>query len=234
MYKIEEIENKIFCSDYLEFIKMIPDKCIDNFICDPPYGTNDDRGKTIKRGNNHTSFNVIKWDKQVPLDYFQELYRVMKEDTWGVIFTDNMFISHLWEKIEENGLKCRNTFYWIKNNKAPTPRANFKSNVETAIIFTKGLTNKKWKGGGNQNNYIIMSFVCGREKVNHPTQKPINLMKHFIKLFTNEGDIVLDIFLGSGASAIAAKHLGRRYIGCDINKEYCIGAENRLKQEVLL
>jgi site-specific DNA-methyltransferase (adenine-specific) len=214
--------NKInlILGDCLDKLKELGDETIDCLITDPPYGTNDEYGKLIKRGNQHTSFNVLGWDREIPIVFLEEVYRVMKNDTWGFIFTDKKEITTIWRKLEEFGFYPRNTFYWIKSNKAPTPRSNFKSSVEVAIVFTKGRTNKKWKGGGNQNNFITMPFVLGKERVNHPTQKPIKLIKHLINLVTDENDTILDPFMGSGTTVLAAAELNRNCIGIEIDKDY--------------
>ena len=214
--------------DCLEVLATIPENSVDAVITDPPYGTNDGKGKVIRRGKDDTAFGSIDWDKELPLDYLKEVSRVMKPDTWGVVFTDNMAISYLWKKLENVGLSPRNTFYWVKHNKAPTPRCNFKSCVETAVVFTNGRTNQKWYGGGNQNNYILMPFVSGREKVDHPTQKPVALMRHLVELFTVEGDTVLDPFMGSGTTGVACAQTGRNFIGIEIDPTYFAIAEKRI------
>ena len=67
----------------------------------------------------------------------------------------------------------------------------------------------------------------------HPTVKPLKLMHYLITLGSREGDIVLDIFAGSGTTLVAAKKLNRRFIGFEISEEYCEIARERLKQEVL-
>jgi len=222
--------NEIIQGDCLEVLSTIPDESVDCVITDPPYGTNDGKGKVIRRGKTDTDFGVIDWDVEVPLSFIVDLKRIMKEDTWGVIFTDNVFISSLWYELEKVGLKPRNTFYWIKPNKAPTPRSNFKSAVETAVVFTKGRTNQKWLGGGNKPNYVEIPFVSGKEKVKHPTQKPVTLFEYLIKLFSGEKDIILDPFLGSGTTAVASINLNRKYIGIEKDPEYCKIARERVKR----
>ena len=67
--------------------------------------------------------------------------------------------------------------------------------------------------------------------IGHPAPFPLELPLRLIKLYTFKGDVVLDPFMGSGQTAIAAKKLGRRYIGYDISKEYCKLAEDRIKNE---
>ena len=69
-----------------------------------------------------------------------------------------------------------------------------------------------------------------KEKVNHPTQKPLELMKRCVKLFTNENDIVLDFTMGSGSTGVACLKLNRKFIGIELNKDYFKIAEQRLKE----
>lgn len=70
-----------------------------------------------------------------------------------------------------------------------------------------------------------------KERVNHPTQKPVQLMKRCVELWTNEGDLVLDFTMGSGSTGVACKELGRRFIGIDNNEEYVNIAKERLGVE---
>ena len=77
------------------------------------------------------------------------------------------------------------------------------------------------------------NLAHGSEKTEHPTQKPLALMEYLIKTYSNEGDLILDPLLGSGTTAVAAKELGRRFIGIEIEHKYCEIANNRLRQEVL-
>lgn len=70
-----------------------------------------------------------------------------------------------------------------------------------------------------------------KERVNHPTQKPVQLMKRCVELWTNEGDLVLDFTMGSGSTGVACKELGRRFIGIDNNEGYVNIAKERLGVE---
>lgn len=213
-------------------LKTIEDNSVDLLLTDPPYGTNDKYNKTIKRGKNITDFSVINWDSDLPLTYLMECYRVMKDDTWGVVFTDKKEITTLWNYVEQVGFLPRNTFYWVKTNKAPVPNANFKSCVETAIVFTKGRTNKKWTRGGTENNYFMSPFVLGKESVDHPTQKPVSLMSYFINLLSDTGDIVLDPFMGSGTTGVSAVKDERSFIGIEVDKTYYNLSKKRISDEL--
>lgn len=74
----------------------------------------------------------------------------------------------------------------------------------------------------------VQKFIRDKEKF-HPTQKPISLFEFLIRTYTEEGDVVLDPFLGSGTTAVAAKQLKRNYIGIELSPEYCKIAEDRIK-----
>jgi site-specific DNA-methyltransferase (adenine-specific) len=75
---------------------------------------------------------------------------------------------------------------------------------------------------------IDISNNLGSEGGKHPTQKPIALMEYFIKTYSNEGDLILDPFLGSGTTGIAAKNLDRKFIGIELDPEYFAIAQERI------
>lgn len=94
-------------------------------------------------------------------------------------------------------------------------------------------------GTKNGNPYRALSNVWtdispivpwSKERVNHPTQKPIQLMERCVKLWTNEGDTVLDFTMGSGSTGVACKNQNRNFIGIEINKEYFNIANSRLNE----
>ena len=86
---------------------------------------------------------------------------------------------------------------------------------------------KNWK---NPSQHIYFSRIRGNshEKVNHPTQKPVELLKHFIKAYSNEGDTVLDFTMGSGSTGVACMNLNRKFIGIELDENYFKIAEKRL------
>ena len=228
--KYHETEHGIlYHGDCLDILPTLPDKSIDAVVTDPPYGTNDGKGKAIKRSNKVVSFCDNDWDRTLPLDFYVSVNALLKNDTWGVVFTDNMAITSVWDAITKSGLSPRNTYYWIKTNKAPTPRSNFKSCVETAIAFTKGRTNQKWSGGGNTPNYYMSPFCSNG---NHPTEKRVDLMQRLVEVISERGDIVLDCFAGSGTTAIACIRLNRKYILIEKEEKYCEIAAKRIEAEL--
>lgn len=90
----------------------------------------------------------------------------------------------------------------------------------------------KWNGGGRHGVFIV-NKGCGGMPSEHPTTKPLQLIKDLVWLFSEEGDTVLDCFAGSGTTLRAAKDLGRKAIGIEIEERYVEIAIKRLQQEVL-
>jgi len=85
-----------------------------------------------------------------------------------------------------------------------------------------------WKGGGRAGNYILP-----KQNGEHPTTKPIQMILSFVDLFTDQGQVILDPFMGSGTTLRAAKDLGRKAIGIEIEERYCEMAAKRMAQKVL-
>jgi len=86
-------------------------------------------------------------------------------------------------------------------------------------------------------NIFITSALQGKERLKgkdnkaiHPTQKPLAILKRLIEISSNQGDVVLDCFMGVGSTAVACKELGRNFMGCEIDKGYCLFSQNRLNK----
>ncbi len=111
-------------------------------------------------------------------------------------------------------------------NLSETDRIRDESRVASG--FGKNVSNWLGRDMVYPTNVIHMATECSNR--NHSAAFPVDLPSWFIKLFTIEDDVVLDPFVGSGTTAVAAKQLGRQYIGIDVNEEYCRTAEERLKR----
>jgi len=219
----EDFINKIIQGDCLEIMKQIPDKSIDLVLTDPPYGI--EAGGLLKAGYKHKSetmatnrndYGVSAWDVRTPTkELFEEILRVSKEQVifGGQYFTDKLPPRGKWiiwdKKVED---KYQNSF----------------SDCELAWTSKNGATKiirYLWHG-------MIQDNMLAKDLRQHPTQKPIEVIRRIIQMF--EGDTILDPFLGSGTTAVACKQLGRKYIGIEISEKYCEIANQRLRQEYLL
>jgi site-specific DNA-methyltransferase (adenine-specific) len=216
MFEIDEIVNKVHCADCLEFMKQMPDKSVDCVITDPPYGIGAYSTGTMGRGvlAKQSTFEPTNWDNSIPSqDVFDEMMRVSKNQ---IIFGGNYFIEYL------TNSSC--WIVWDKDN-----GSNDFADCELAWTSFKTAVRKfKWKWQG-----MLQENMKNKDYRWHPTQKPEALMRWVISNYTNENDLILDPFLGSGTTAVAAKLLNRRYIGIEIEKRYCEIAEKRLAQQTL-
>lgn len=208
----------IYCGDCIEVMKDIPDKSIDAVITDPPYGIGmDNSNKRVKpsRPNSYTHYPDFRypeatWDKdRVKKIYFDEIFRISKHQ---MIFGANYYCEYMppgygwvfWDKLNGDG--------------------NCFSDGEF-IFANKGVQSRR---------YSISQFDGlngGKDRV-HPTQKPIKLLIEIIIDFTDPNALILDPFLGSGTTAVAAIRTGRRFIGIEISQEYVNLANKRVQAEM--
>jgi DNA modification methylase len=166
--------------------------------------------------------------------FFKEAARVLKRGGATIVFMSIIKVETLIRIAEQHGLYYKTTGIWHKQN--PMPRnmnLHFVNSTETWVYFMY----KKKTGTFNNNEKVIHDFIetpvtpAGERKHGkHPTQKPEQLMSHFIKLLTNEGDMVLDPFTGSGSTGVAAAKLGRDFTGIELSPSYYQIAQKRIRE----
>lgn len=212
--------------DCMDFLKTIEPESIDSLVTDPPYGIASET-KVQKRRSSLETFN-LEWDKELPTEWLRHAAIGLKKGAAGVIFTDAAMVTHMRKECRKVGLRPMQHFYWIKKNPPPNPRKNFRSAVEVAVFVRKAGPILAWNGGGHTTN----TFICPIEsKSTHPTQKPVVLMKHLVNLITPKaGGIVLDPFMGSGSTGVAALKLGHGFIGCEREEEYYTDTIKRIHE----
>ena len=208
--------NQIICGDCLEVMKTFPDKSIDLVLTDPPYGINENNEKNASRGKlaKTTDFGHYEWDKnKIGKEFFSEIFRISKNQ---IIFGGNYYGSILGDT------SCY--IVWDKDN-----GENDFADCELAWASFKSAVRKfkfRWNG-------MLQEDMKHKEPRYHPTQKPVEFMKWILDKYSEPTDVILDPFLGSGTTVIAAKQLHRRYIGIEISPKYCEIAKQRLRQETL-
>ena len=155
---------------------------------------------------------------------------------WSLVFSD-VESSHLWRDdfVTCAGLDYVRTGAWVKIGATPQftgdrPAVGFEA---ITICHQKG--RKKWNGGGSHAvwSYPIVLNSGRNDPRLHTTQKPEPLMVELVRLFTDHDEVICDPFMGSGTTLAAAKRLGRRAIGIEIEERYCEIAARRLQQEAL-
>ena len=244
---MRELKMHLIQGDALRVLKTLPSESIDLVLTDPPYAISQ-KGKKIDRKS--LSSKSWKRDKDIKLDFgewdnfdnedeffrfteiwFKECVRVLKPKSWIYIFFDKQKIGYfdliLAKKYK---ITSRTVFTWLKSNPTPSFRkVNWLSASEFIWVGSKGSC--KLKNFLNQTemfNYMITPNKSIYGMTEHPTEKPIDLIKKFILTSSNEKDIVLDPFLGSGTTMLACLELKRSCIGIEINQEYICICKRRL------
>jgi len=201
MTSIDHLLGKIWNEDCLNFMRQLPDKCVDLVLTDPPYGIGEDGGACRTRGKSTPNHESMGWDAKRPnAEYFTEIMRVSKNQ---IIFGGNYFADLL------PASRC--WLYWRK-----LMGGDFSDGELAWTSFDKVLKEFTCpnKGLGNQ----------------HPTQKPDELFR-WILVNYSQGDIVFDPFIGSGTTAVACERLGRKWFGCELEPKYCEIANKRIEAE---
>lgn len=216
--------NTIYNEDCLETMKRMSDGFVDCIITDPPYGMEYQSNWRKEKHEKIEGDNTLEWFE----DFAVEAFRVLKENTHIYLFCNEYTIPTALPSLQRVGFKTKRLLVWEKNNHTSGDLFGDYANITEYIIFAhKGCR----KLNGNRDRNILK---YNREDTKwHPTEKPLDLIAYLVKKSTNEGDCVIDPFLGSGTTAVACKSLRRNYIGCEISKYYCDIAKNRLSQEYL-
>lgn len=229
------MKNLIINDDCFKILPKIPPKSIDCIICDPPYnigfdGNDWDNNFDIKKAIELCSY-LIKDNGNIII--FQGWSNVCKTkeimDKYWII--QNWII---WDRIKGRGAKknvtsTREDILWYCNGNNPTFNKIY-SNIKKK---TGGMGTKNGQENRSLSNvwYDISPIVpWSKERVEHPTQKPLTLIERIVKIFSNENDLILDFCSGSGTTAIACKNLNRNFICIEKEKKYYDISIERLKE----
>lgn len=203
-------------------MKSIPDGAVDLVVTDIPYG--EVNKYAVKQGGIRNLDKGHADTVTFPLQTMLAALRQVCNGSW-YIFCGTEQVSPIRRFLADNeNLQTRHGV-WVKPNPSPiNGQHNYLSAIENIIIakapkatFNGHCLSPVW------NEPVVSNQI-------HPTQKPYSIMAKMISVSSNLGDIILDPFAGSGTTLVAAKQLGRKYIGIEINPEYCEIAEERLKQ----
>jgi len=214
--------------DCLEEMKNIPDGSVDMVLTDPPYN--------IARDNNFTSMGRAgidfgEWDKDADIfSYIKEVERILKKGGSFIVFNGWKNLGDITKEAEKCGLDVKDLIRLEKSNPMPRNRdRRYITDFELAVWYVK--PKAKWIFNRQDEKYQRPKFVHSIDKGLHPTQKSLGLMENLIKIHTNEGDTILDCFMGSGTTGVACKNLNRNFIGIELDEEYFNIAEARINKK---
>lgn len=226
-----ELDN-IYNEDSYKAIKNIPDNSIDCIYTDVPYlyvyggdGNSDLAKRASKRKNELIDSNLRDGFDYV--NFIAEAIRVMKKVNI-MLWCSKWQLLDIMNEFKKHGDYMFELLTWNKLNPPPLTNSTWLGDIEYCFHFKeKGI---KLNDGYKLKSKWHTSSINKKDKdlYNHPTIKPIDLVKRHLKHITQPNDIVADFFLGSGTTCVAAKELNRRYIGFEIDQEYYKIAKDRL------
>jgi len=208
----QDFVNKIICGDCRKLITKIPDKSIDAIITDPPYGLSK---KDIMNDNDLSVFYEI----------LPECYRVLKDDSFFITFFST---KHLPELFKQNPF----TYFWQIVLYCPEGRVNSPigfTKYMSCFVFTKGSPKIVQRAKDIFVDTPGKMVEPDEGYIDHPTPKPKHFIKELLKMFTKEGELILDPFVGSGSVSLACYQMNRNFVAFEIKKEYCLLAYQRLE-----
>ena len=223
--------NKIYHQDCYEGLKSIPDKSVDLIITDPPYDIPGIHGAGIMASRKAGSFmkDIEKTDLHVGLDMsiLDDFVRVSKKINCYIWCNRKMLLPLIKYFVEEHGCNYE-IIIWAKDSPIPFCGTHYLVDKEYCLYF--------WEEGAPihipferaQTVYFTKKNIQDKSDYGHPTIKDLEITKNMVLNSSQENDVVLDTFMGSGTTAVACKQTGRQFIGFEINDEYYKIACDRL------
>ena len=210
---------ELICADCLEEMKTIPDKSIDMILTDSPYGfgyqSNMKKNKDLPMFYDRNTSWLNEW--------LYQANKLLKDDGHLYMFAPVQKIDEFKQKIE-NFFIIKNILVWDKKGFGMGDLYGQYAPSYEFIIFAVKEQGRKLNGKRERD---ILHFDKTKCK-NHPTEKPVDLLKYLIEKSTNEGDVVLDPFMGSGSTGVACKELNRNFIGIELDENYFDIAKERI------
>ncbi len=234
-----DIEGKyhLVNGDALEFLRSLEPGSVDLLLSDPPYGTTDNEWDVAPDWN----------------EYWPAIWRALKPNGAAIIFSQ---LPPALDVVAASRKEYRYEFIWHKTNavgflnsgkmpmrahenalvfyrKLPTYNSIRIASQDGEYTINQGKLTKNYSNNGLTKN-VTDVIRCGRTgKSYHPTQKPTEILEYLVRLYTKPGELVVDMFMGSGSTAVAALGEHRRFAGSELSPEYFEICKTRLREEVM-
>jgi len=234
---------KLIWGNCIEVMKDISDKSIDLIVTDPPYGLNYNRSDLAMNREKIFGGRISKM-KPNPIKYgdnekesyellenmLHEAKRILKKGAICAVTVvgggggpNPLFAK--WALLLDKIIGFKQAIVWDKGGLGMGMQ--YRRSYEFVLLSQNGNPSHRWNGGNSTSNLWKIPKIIP-SKYDHPTQKPIALMERIISLHSNKGDIILDPFLGSGTTMLAALNLERNCVGIEIDKKYIDMTKKRL------
>ncbi|MFO8019962.1 MAG: DNA methyltransferase [Promethearchaeia archaeon] len=245
--------NTIIHGDCLDIIPKLPEHSIDLIITDPPFNVMNKTDLKFKHRADITQKVSFDQFESYPAylefteKWIKEISVKMKQDSSIYVFFAVQFITDLMKICLSYDMKYKGVLIWHKSNPAPKIRkSGYLSSTEAILFMVRGNPPFHFLGQNKMHNLITTPICMGEERLRqeiseyasdsnekevhtlHPTQKPMALYEHLLKVSSNQGDLVLDPFAGTGTANAACRKLNRFCIAIEKNEKYVQSAKKRL------
>lgn len=240
----EDFVDKIIVGDCLEIMRNLPDNSVDLVVTSPPYNLKNSTGNGMKdgRGGKWKNAALVKGyshhDDNMPHEEYVAWQRAcLTEMMRAIKDTGAIFYNHKW-RVQDGllqdrqdiigGFPVRQIIIWRRKGGINFNPGYFLPTYEVIYLIAK----PKFKLAPKANAYGDVWEFAQEMNNAHPAPFPLSLVNRCIE--STDAQLILDPFMGSGTTALAAKRLGRDYIGIEISPEYCVKARERLEQDLYM
>lgn len=218
--------------DCFNYLSTLESNSIDLILTDPPYDISKKSGFSSGKMSKFTQISIDfgYWDTEIDLDtLFKEYYRVLRKGGTLILFYDVWKSTMIKDFAVKYRFKQPRVGQWLKNNPVPVnSKTNYLSNCSE--YFFSFVKDKNPTFNSEYDNGIYNFPLChGKERLEHPTQKPLGLIKNLILKHSNSEDIVLDTFSGTSTTAIACLETNRKFICIERDENYYEISKNRIE-----
>lgn len=227
---------KLYNDDCMNILKEMENNSVDLIVTDPPYLIEQINGggsvNNIKKLNSSLkdleTSNLLKgYDIR---EFGEEFLRVTKNPNIYIWCNKKQIPEYIDFYVREKKLIFE-IICWHKTNALPTYSNKYLSDTEYCLYFKKGGVCNPTSYESAKTYFVEPINHKDKKLYKHPTIKPLNMIERFINNSSNEGQIVLDPFMGSGTTGVACKKLNRNFIGVELDAEYFETAKKRIENE---
>ena len=238
----------IYHGDCREILPELEDESIDLIFTDPPYGHNNNNGDLIHNREmalGHVKKGIAEAGEARPIAndgkeanelvrwFFKEANRILMPGCCCCCCCcgggpDPQFAR--WSMWLDESIGFKQMIVWDKGGLGMG--WHYRRNYETVLVGEKPGAACRWFGGNSVANVIRINGIKPTS-IDHPTPKPIELPKLFLEWHSRKGELIIDPFMGGGSTLRAAKDMGRRAIGIEVDERWCELSAKRMAQEVL-
>lgn len=221
-----ETENGIlYCGDSSKLLVEIPKESVDLVLTDPPYNASN---SNLEFKDKHYKTINEDWDKNFNIDsFFESCSSLLKPGGQMLIFCSHHLLG---EYLKKKSLKLQQILHYVKKNPTPGFTKVYAFSVEYILWYVR--TGKSYTFNKNFRYSYKDMFeinISGWQETSHPAEKNSRVIRSLILTHSNKNDLILDCFAGSGTILKEAEKFNRRWVGIEINPEYCEIIKKRIK-----